>query len=84
MPAPESGSNGASKPSAAGPDASSNGAGSAPAGGQAAASSGRGLWGWIQAQRQRSAEGRKKLAALGLAAVLAYGARMDVCCRLGR
>ncbi|PSC73555.1 hypothetical protein C2E20_3215 [Micractinium conductrix] len=73
VPSPDSSSsNGASTPASA----SSNGAGTAPGGAAPAAeaSSGAGgLFGWLRAQRERSAALRVKLASLGLAAVLAYG-----------
>ena len=73
MPAPSD--NGASQ-------TGSNGAGGLPEDTAAAAAAAAqqqqprtgGLWGWLHAQQAKSAEGRQKLAALGLAAVLAYGA----------
>ncbi|KAL4457305.1 hypothetical protein ABPG75_012170 [Micractinium tetrahymenae] len=71
MPAPDSSrSNGAVQPDTV-PAGSSNGAGGAPA--VPVSSSSGGLFGWLKAQQQRSAELRAKLATLGLAAVLAYG-----------
>lgn len=75
MPAPDSSSssNGASQPVDAVPDASGNGAAASPAEQQAAVAGG--FFGWLRAQQARSAELRKKLASLGLAAVLAYGER---------
>jgi hypothetical protein len=40
---------------------------------QQPSSNGGGLFGWLRAQQQRSAELRARLASLGLAAVLSYG-----------
>ncbi len=37
------------------------------------------MFAWLKAQQQRSAEGRAKLATLGLAAVLAYGEGFRCC-----
>lgn len=70
MPAPDSSSgNGALQPAPV-PEGSSNGAGAVPA---VPASGGGGVFGWLKAQQQKSAELRAKLATLGLAAVLSYG-----------
>lgn len=72
MPAPDSSSgNGALQPAPV-PEGSSNGAGAVPA---VPASGGGGVFGWLKAQQQKSAELRAKLATLGLAAVLSYGER---------
>lgn len=69
VPAPDSssGSNGA------GAASGSNGAGPAGEVQQAGQQQRAGFFGWLQGQRERSAELRQKLGSLGLAAVLAYG-----------
>lgn len=71
VPAPDSGSSSSSNGAGSAPG--SNGAGPAGEVQQAGQQPQRGFFGWLQAQRQRSAELRQKLASLGLAAVLSYG-----------
>lgn len=67
-----SSSNGASVPD---PAISGNGATASPAAAweQQQEQPAGGLFGWLRSQREKSGELRKRLAALGLAAVLAYG-----------
>ncbi|EFN50505.1 hypothetical protein CHLNCDRAFT_140117 [Chlorella variabilis] len=77
MPAPDSSnisSNGASQPDTNGSGAEVPVAAPPAADVEPSSSSGGGgIWGWIRAQQQKSAELRTRLAALGLAAVLSYG-----------
>ncbi|EFN55448.1 hypothetical protein CHLNCDRAFT_133767 [Chlorella variabilis] len=73
MPVPDSSGSDASTPAIHEPDGQV--ASPRPAATDAPPSTytGGGLWGWLRAQQQRTADLRKRLASLGLAAALSYG-----------
>jgi hypothetical protein len=70
VPAPDSSNSGSSSGSHLSDAVEPTAAAAVP---QQPSSSGGGLFGWLRAQQQRSAELRARLASLGLAAVLSYG-----------